>query len=72
MKTVYRVGIIGCGGISHMHTTWYLAEPRTEVIAISDIDEDRLKAYGKQYNIEQTYTNYIEMLETADLDIVSV
>ena len=72
MKTVYRVGIIGCGGISHMHTTWYLAEPRTEVIAISDIDENRLKVYGEQYNIEQTYTNYIEMLETADLDIVSV
>ena len=72
MEIVYKVGIIGCGGISHMHTTWYLAEPRTEVIAISDIDEDRLKAYGEQYNIEQTYTNYIEMLETADLDIVSV
>jgi len=72
MKIVYKVGIIGCGGISHMHTTWYLAEPRTKVIAISDIDEDRLKTYGEQYNIEQTYTNYIEMLETADLDIVSV
>ncbi|MDP7278352.1 MAG: Gfo/Idh/MocA family oxidoreductase [Candidatus Poribacteria bacterium] len=72
MEIVYKVGIIGCGGISHMHTTRYLAEQRTEVIAISDIDEDRLKAYGEQYNIEQTYTNYIEMLETADLDIVSV
>ena len=27
MEKVYKVGIIGCGGISHMHTNWYRAEP---------------------------------------------
>ncbi|HIA67932.1 TPA: Gfo/Idh/MocA family oxidoreductase, partial [Candidatus Poribacteria bacterium] len=72
MEKIYKVGVIGCGGISHMHTSWYQAEPRTEVTVISDIDADRLQAYGEQYGIEKAYTDYIEMLETEDLDIVSV
>ena len=72
MGKVYKVGIIGCGGISHMHTNWYRAEPRTEVTVISDINADLLQAYGEQYGIEKSYTDYIEMLETEDLDIVSV
>ncbi|MBT21144.1 oxidoreductase, partial [Candidatus Poribacteria bacterium] len=70
MGKVYKVGIIGCGGISHMHTNWYRAEPRTEVTVISDINADLLQAYGEQYGIEKSYTDYIEMLETEDLDIV--
>ena len=72
MKKTYRVGIIGCGGISHMHTKWYLAEERTEVVAISDIDSDRLKAYSQQYDIGETYTDFVTMLEQSDLDIVSI
>ena len=72
MKKTYRVGIIGCGGISHMHTKWYLAEERTKVVAISDIDSDRLKAYSQQYDIGETYTDFVTMLEQSDLDIVSI
>ena len=72
MEKIYRVGVIGCGGISHMHTNWYLSEARTEVVAISDIDADRLKAYSQQYSIEQTYTDFVTMLEQAELDIISI
>ena len=68
----YKVAIVGCGGISHMHTGWYLKEPRATLTAISDIDQARVKAYGEQYEVEKQYTDYIEMLETEDIDIVSV
>lgn len=68
----YKVAIVGCGGISHMHTGWYLKEPRAALTAISDIDQARVKAYGEQYEVEKQYTDYIEMLETEDIDIVSV
>ena len=72
MDKNYNVAIIGCGGISHMHAGWYVNEPRVSLSAISDIDSERLKVYGEQYGVEKQYTDYIEMLETEDIDIVSV
>lgn len=72
MDKNYNVAIIGCGGISHMHTGWYLNEPRAVLTAIADIDPKRVKAYSEQYDIEKQYTDYIEMLETEEIDLVSV
>ena len=72
MDKIYNVAIIGCGGISHMHAGWYVNEPRTSLSAISDINSETLKAYGEQYGVEKQYTDYIEMLETEEIDIVSV
>lgn len=72
MNKNYKVAIIGCGGISHMHAGWYVNEPRTTITAIADIDEERLKAYGERYEVEKHYTDYIEMLETEEIDLVSV
>ncbi len=45
--TDYRVGIIGCGGISHMHANWYRGEPQTELVAAADINLERLNAFEK-------------------------
>ena len=72
MDKKYTVAIIGCGGISHMHAGWYVNEPRAEITAIADLDEERLKAFGERYKVEKQYTNYIEMLETEEIDLVSV
>ena len=72
MDKNYNVAIIGCGGISHMHAGWYVNEPRASLIAIADIDANRVKAYSEQYSIEKQYTDYIEMLETEEIDLVSV
>ena len=72
MNKNYNVAIIGCGGISHMHAGWYVNEPRVSLTAIADIDSERVKAYAEQYGIEKQYTDYIEMLETEEIDIVSV
>ena len=70
MNKNYNVAIIGCGGISHMHAGWYVNEPRVSLTAIADIDSERVKAYAEQYGIEKQYTDYIEMLETEEIDIV--
>ena len=72
MNKNYNVAIIGCGGISHMHAGWYVNEPRASLIAIADINTEGMKAYGEKYGVEKQYTNYIEMLETEEIDIVSV
>ena len=72
MDKTYNVAIIGCGGISHMHAGWYVNEPRASLTAIADINAAGLKAYGEQYGVEKQYTDYIEMLETEEIDLVSV
>ncbi len=72
MDRIYNVAIIGCGGISHMHARWYVNEPRASLTAIADINAEGLKAYGEQYGVKKQYTDYIEMLETEEIDLVSV
>ena len=50
-----------------LHAGWYVNEPRTTIAAISDIDEERLKAYGERYDVEKQYTDFVKMLETEDI-----
>lgn len=81
MKEV-RVGIIGGGMISHRHMVIYsnierLAEQigfKAKVVAISEIDPERLKAWGEKYNFEEKdlYTDFREMLKRDDIDVIDV
>ncbi|MEM1558350.1 MAG: Gfo/Idh/MocA family oxidoreductase [Thermoproteota archaeon] len=68
---MYRIGIIGCGGIANAHAKAYV-ELGLEITAASDIDQVRLKEFSKIYNIKNTYTDYREMLHRERLDIVSI
>ena len=72
MDKVYKVGIIGCGGISRMHANWYRKAARAEMVAGADIDKDKLKKFSEEYALERSYTDYIEMLEKEQPDIISV
>lgn len=68
-----RVGIIGTGGISHCHMSGYKKLADTvDVVAVCDIDEEKVKKYAAQYNVPRYYLNYREMLEKEKLDAVSV
>ena len=68
-----RVGIIGTGGISHVHMSGYkrLAD-KVEVVALCDINERRMKDYAAQYGVASCYADFNEMLAKERLDAVSV
>jgi predicted dehydrogenase len=72
MDRKLKIGIIGTGGISHMHMLGYKALGNVEVTAACDLDKGRLEAYGKQYDIGRLYTDYNEMLKKEELDGVSI
>lgn len=72
MASVYRVGIIGCGGISRAHARGYKAVPRTEIVAAADIKEEAVKKFGEEFGVSKQYTDYQQMLEKEALDIISV
>lgn len=77
-----RVGIIGCGMISHRHMMIYDTIRRraselgfcAKVVACCEIDPIRLAQWGEQYGIPEAdrYTDFREMLHRDDLDTVDV
>ena len=68
-----RIGIIGTGGISNVHMGGYKANPeRCEVVAVCDLDAEKVKAYAEKYGVPAYYTDYSEMLAKEHLDAVSV
>lgn len=67
-----KVGIIGCGSISHSHMASYRNNPHVEVVACCDMNKERAENYAKVYNIPHYFDNVDEMLKMDDLDAVSV
>ncbi len=73
MKEI-RVGFIGTGVISHRHMQNYEKIPNVKVVAICDIDKNKLDKWGEKYGIPEKdrYTDYRELLARDDIDSVDV
>ncbi|MBC8229359.1 Gfo/Idh/MocA family oxidoreductase [bacterium] len=71
MSKEYRVGVIGCGGISRAHANGYTAA-EMPIAAAADISQEQLNQFAAQYNVEKLYTDYNQMLAKEKLDIVSI
>ncbi|MBD3184315.1 hypothetical protein GF312_18675 [Candidatus Poribacteria bacterium] len=72
MEEVCKVGIIGCGGISRMHAGWYKNYSRTQMVACADINKENAEKFAEEFELEKAYTDYIEMLEIEQPDIISI
>ena len=73
MEKKFKVGIVGCGSISHSHTQSYQKNPNIEIIACCDINLKRAENYAKIYNIKSYYGSIDEMLANEpELDGVSI
>ncbi len=73
MSTKLRAGIVGAGFIGELgHLPGYQDHPRTEVVAICDTNEDRARTFANKHSIPRIFTDYGEMLSSAELDVVSV
>lgn len=77
-----RVAMIGAGVISHRHMTIYENIQKNaeklgftaKVVAIAEIDEAKLKAWGEQYGFDEKdlYVDFREMLKRDDIDTVDI
>ena len=72
MTQTYRVGIIGCGGMGRSHASAYTQNPATTLVAATDIRQESAKKLAEEFSIPAVYTDYNEMLEKEDLNIVSI
>lgn len=67
-----RVGLVGAGGIAHVHLDSYKKNNDAEVVAICDIDEERLNKTADEYGIEKRYNCIEDMLANEKLDAADV
>ena len=68
-----RIGIIGTGGIANSHIASYLKQPDVEVVAGADLIPGKAAEFFKSHEVEaKDFTNYKEMIDTMNLDAVSV
>lgn len=75
MSKVYRVGVIGCGGIANgKHLPALSRQDKVQVVAFCDIIKERAEAAAEQYGGAEAavYTDYQDLLKDASIDIVHV
>ena len=59
-----KCGVIGLG-MGNGHAAAYMRDPNTELVAIADLNEERLARVKEEKNVEMAFTNAEEMLEKA-------
>ncbi len=75
MSGKLKIGVIGCGSISEEHLSAYARNPDAEILALCDIDPERLVIRGEQFHVDPAmcFTDEHEMLRACPgLDAVSV
>lgn len=70
MKNRVRVGILGSKFAADFHAACYRRDPRVDIVAAAAIDN--LEPYAKKWDIPSAYTDYHDLLERNDVDLVSI
>ena len=71
MKNI-NIGLVGCGRISHKHIIAINSINNAKIIAICDIDKGKVNNLSKKLNISKNYTNYKEILNDKDIDVIDI
>jgi predicted dehydrogenase len=67
-----KYGIIGCGAIAQRrHIPECVANPASKLVALADPNQERVEELATKYGAKG-YTDYREMLKSADIDAVVV
>ena len=71
-RQTHRIGLIGCGGISESHLNAY-RHAGFQVVAFADLDRARAVARRDAFYPQgEVYGNYLDLLQSADIDVVDV
>ncbi|MED4227778.1 Gfo/Idh/MocA family oxidoreductase [Neobacillus cucumis] len=68
-----RYGLIGAGSnAERKHLNNYMTLANVELVSICDVNIESAERLAKKYNITKVYSNYEEMLDKEELDLVSI
>ncbi len=72
MKSKFKVGIIGAGGIARsVHMAGWKDIPDAEVVAVADVDEARAQAFAAEFGIPHAFSSFKKLLQLG-LDAVDI
>jgi len=73
MSEKVRFGLIGCGTVAgYGHIPALTTCPKIELVALSDLNLDRLAELSEKYGVSATYKDYHDLLARDDIDAVGV
>ncbi|MBJ6362657.1 Gfo/Idh/MocA family protein [Paenibacillus sp. GCM10012307] len=75
MSKVYRIGIIGCGGIANgKHLPSLSKQKNAELVAFCDVIEERAQQAAEKYGTSEAkvYTDFQELLKDGSIDVIHV
>ncbi len=69
-----KVGFIGAGRISDLHALEYMANERSQIVAVCDIDANFARERGLDWGVpeERIFTDYHDLLALSDVDLVEI
>jgi predicted dehydrogenase len=67
-----NVALIGCGGIAPAHIQAYQGIKDVSLEALCDLDINRAKSLASRFKTKKIYSDYREMFEKEDLDLVDI
>ena len=67
-----RIGMVGAGNIANVHLCEYENIDSVEIVAICDINAERLKETADRFGISKRYASEAEMIADVELDAVDV
>lgn len=71
-KATIRWGIIGCGGIAHVFAKGLQKINGGTLYAVASNSEERAQRFADSYQVEQTYSNYVSLVEDPNIDAVYI
>src|SRR5690606_1888940 len=73
MSRVLNVAVVGCGiGRSHIVEGYLPNADKFKVLAICDLDQERLDKIGEEFGIDRRVVNFDDLLAMDDIDIIDV
>lgn len=69
---MHRSAFLGCGGRARGHAHAYSKITRGQMVAICDLNEERLKSFGNEFGIKQRYTDIHKMLDKEKPDVLHI
>lgn len=72
MNKVYKVGVVGVGGIARTHMPGWRASEHTEVVAFCDTNAEVLHRWADEFAVGRRYPSYEDLIQDAEVDIVDI
>ena len=67
---IYRVAVIGLGGMGHNHALAVQDDDRCQLVGGAEIDPERARVWKERFGVEVVFDDYEEMLDQLEPDIV--